>query len=114
MWALIGKKPCFYNCMENMERYTPSHTPSWSNGMENLHFHKEGYLHILVFHASFYKLYFLTFLLRRLFIIKYLSSQAGLESFWSPVQKPVPVYDDVHSSKNIIINRTIYIDQDTK
>ena len=40
--------------MENMARFTPSHTPS--NSMESLRFHKEGYISTCyVFYELFYK-----------------------------------------------------------
>ena len=39
--------------MENMERFTPLY--AILNGMENLHFDKEGYFHVLVFYGLFYE-----------------------------------------------------------
>ena len=48
---------CFYNCMENMERFTPFYAFAYAilNSMENLGFDKEDYLHVLVFYGLFYK-----------------------------------------------------------
>ena len=48
---------CFYNCMENMERFTPFYAIAYAilNSMENLGFDKEDYLHVLVFYGLFYK-----------------------------------------------------------
>ena len=55
MWALIVEKPYFYNCMENMERFTPLYANAYTvvNSMENLHFGKEGYFNVLVFYTLF-------------------------------------------------------------
>ena len=43
--------------MENMEMFTPLYAISYAimNSMENLHFDKEGYFHVLVFYGLFYK-----------------------------------------------------------
>lgn len=46
MRPLIGWKPCFYNCIENMEKFTPlytpwSHKPSWTV-RKNLRFDNEN------------------------------------------------------------------------
>ena len=43
--------------MENMERFTLLYTIAYAilNGMDNLHFDKEGYFHVLVFNGLFYK-----------------------------------------------------------
>ena len=43
--------------MENMERFTPLSAIAYviTNSMENLHFDKEGYFHVLVFYWLFYK-----------------------------------------------------------
>ena len=54
MWALIGWKPCFYNCMEDME--IKDHAIyAITNSMENLHVDKEGYFNVLVFYGLFYE-----------------------------------------------------------
>ena len=49
-------KLCFYNCMENMERFTPLYAIAYAiayaityaitNSMENLRFDKEDYFHV--------------------------------------------------------------------
>ena len=45
--------------MENMERFRPLYAITYImpilNGMENVHFDKEGYFHVLVFYVLFYK-----------------------------------------------------------
>ena len=47
---------CFYNCMENMERFTPFYAIAYDfmNSMENLGFDKEDYFHVLVFYTSYF------------------------------------------------------------
>ena len=49
-------KLCFYNCMENMERFTPLYTIAYKimNSMENLRFGKEDYFHVLVFYTGYF------------------------------------------------------------
>ena len=42
----------FYNCMENMEKFTPLYAIAKS--MENLRFDKEGYFHVLVFYTGYF------------------------------------------------------------
>ena len=43
-----------YNCMENIERFTPLYAIAYAiiNSMENLHFGKEDDFHVLVFYTG--------------------------------------------------------------
>ena len=51
MWALIGyiKAVLLYNCMENMQRFTPLY--AILNSTKNLCFYKGGNLHVLVLYG---------------------------------------------------------------
>ena len=54
---LKAVRTCFYDCMENMDRFMPLYAiaNAITNSMENLRFGKEGYFHVLVFYGLFYK-----------------------------------------------------------
>ena len=54
---LIDQKTCFYNCMETWKNSRIiRHRIRHLERLGNLHFDKEGYLHVFVFYGLFHKI----------------------------------------------------------